>query len=83
MKSNNIRNLTLYGGLVWLVLIISSLSTVAAHPPTSITLEYDIDGQELSVSISHTVMDETTHFIKSVTVEKNGVELFKKEYFLS
>jgi len=57
------------------------LSTpVLAHPPSKMALEYDDDTQMLSVSITHSVPDPTSHYVKKVEITKNGEPLLTREY---
>jgi len=45
----------------------------AAHPPADISLKYDDDAQELSVTITHPVSGEQDHYIRNVQVKENNV----------
>ncbi|MBN2686660.1 MAG: hypothetical protein JXR85_00645 [Deltaproteobacteria bacterium] len=50
--------------------------SVQAHPPGTVTLQYDPDAKVLTVTITHSVADGTKHYIESVTIARNG-ELVK------
>ncbi len=46
---------------------------VTAHSPTDMTVFYNIETRQVRLSITHTVNDATTHYIKTVTIKKNGM----------
>lgn len=46
--------------------------TAAAHSPSKVDLMYDKATKILSVTITHTVSDPTSHYIKTVTVMSNN-----------
>ena len=45
---------------------------VLAHPPTNMTLIYELSSHTLSVTVFHSVGDQNTHYIEYVTINKNG-----------
>ncbi|HEU19347.1 MAG TPA: hypothetical protein ENO00_08250 [Deltaproteobacteria bacterium] len=47
-----------------------------AHPPGTVILQYSPDAETLTVTITHSVSDQTKHFVKSVKITQNG-ELIK------
>jgi hypothetical protein len=47
--------------------------TVPANAPSSMTIAYNLETQDLRVTITHPVNDQTTHYIYEVKIEKNGV----------
>jgi len=51
-----------------------------AHGPKDVTLTYDSDSQTLSVSISHSVSNPQKHYVKKVTITKNGEPVATHEY---
>ncbi|MFX0045709.1 MAG: hypothetical protein ACFE8Z_07665 [Candidatus Hermodarchaeota archaeon] len=53
---------------------------VAAHAPSNMTLLYDWNSQELTVTISHSVADPNTHYIENITVFKNDVKFTSSLY---
>ncbi|MHA1864200.1 MAG: hypothetical protein ACTSWA_10570 [Candidatus Thorarchaeota archaeon] len=69
-------------GLFVTILLAGQLVTVDAHTPAQITLEYDFDLQELTVTVSHSVSDTNTHYIYEIIVEKNSA-LFTTESYTS
>lgn len=48
------------------------MTPVSAHPPTDITLIYELSSHTLSVTVFHSVGDPNTHYIEYVTITKNG-----------
>ena len=58
------------------ILCISSLAF--AHPPSKIEAEYISGKEELNINIMHPVYDSKTHFIKKVTISKNGKEIISE-----
>ena len=59
--------------LLFFVALISMPYTVYANAPSSMTVSYNLETQDLLVTITHPVNDLTTHYIKEVKIEKNGV----------
>ena len=45
---------------------------VSAHPPTDMTLIYELSSHTLSITVFHSVGDPNTHYIEYVTINKNG-----------
>jgi desulfoferrodoxin (superoxide reductase-like protein) len=67
--------------LVLLVIIgFSIISPVQAHPPANITLAYSMDTKILSVSISHSVSDTSTHYINKIEVKRGSEILVSQSY---
>ena len=52
---------------------------VAAHPPSDMTLSYDIYTNTLTVTVTHSPHNQY-HYVESITVFKNGVEYLSEEY---
>ena len=69
-------------GVFVTVLLAGQLVAVDAHTPAQISLEYDFDLQELTVTVSHSVSDTNTHYIYEIVVEKNSA-LFTTESYTS
>lgn len=69
-------------GLFVTVLLAGQSVIVDAHTPAQITLEYDFDLQELTVTVSHSVSDTNSHYIYEIVVEKNSA-LFTTESYTS
>ncbi|MDD1679761.1 MAG: hypothetical protein LUO93_11340 [Methanomicrobiales archaeon] len=79
------RSQTWNGRFLFLVLgaILSILfvcQPVFAHPPSALSFSYNQTDQELTVTITHGVRDKSTHYIREVTIRKNGVPLFNQTY---
>jgi hypothetical protein len=47
-------------------------STVHAHPPSTMTVAYNLETQDLYVNLTHQVSDPATHYISLVEIKKNG-----------
>jgi hypothetical protein len=46
---------------------------VVAHSPSYMKLEYNLNTQNLKVTIIHDVYDRDSHYINKVEIEKNSV----------
>jgi desulfoferrodoxin (superoxide reductase-like protein) len=51
-----------------------------AHSPNGVVLQYDSDSRTLRVGISHTVSNPQKHYVKKVTITKNGGFVATHEY---
>lgn len=51
-----------------------------AHSPGDVILNYDSDSHTLSVTISHSVSNPQSHYVKEVAITKNGNALKTYEY---
>jgi len=60
--------------------VLFSAGTVEAHAPSDVTIDYDIEEEELTVDITHSVGDPQTHYIENVVVEVDGTEEIDEEY---
>jgi len=58
---------------LFLIASIAITYTVCANAPSGMTVSYNLETQDLRVTITHPVNDQTTHYIKEVKIEKNGV----------
>jgi hypothetical protein len=74
----NRRRLTILS--LFLTLVFIQAAPVSAHNPTSINLIYDFAGQDLFVEVFHSVSDTTSHRIAQVIIEKNSVEIIRRDY---
>ena len=63
----------LLGALSLFAFFALAMTPVSAHPPTSMTLVYELSSHTLSVTVFHSVGDPNTHYIEYVTINKNGV----------
>ena len=66
------KKVLMFGLIIFVILSIN----VTAHSPSSMSINYDVESEELVVSINHVVSDPTTHYIYNITVEKNN-EFYK------
>ncbi|MGA1821284.1 MAG: Ig-like domain-containing protein [Thermoplasmatota archaeon] len=73
--------------MVFLVLFTAVIVSIAviphranAHAPGSVTLSYNYSQQNLSVTISHSVSSPTSHYVKTVTIYKNSVQVNSYSY---
>lgn len=60
-----------FGALIVLG-VITAVPQASAHPPSSVTLAYNSENGNLTVSITHTVADPSTHYVRQVTIAVNG-----------
>ena len=51
-----------------------------AHPPQDMVLDYDIDTQILSVSITHISPAPNSHYVNRIDVERNDEVIISEEY---
>ena len=59
--------------LVFCIIFLSIAGiNVRAHRPVSMVMNYDSNANTLDVSITHTVSDNTTHYIFSIIISVNG-----------
>ncbi|MBS3812422.1 CHRD domain-containing protein [Candidatus Bipolaricaulota bacterium] len=62
-------------------LLLAFLSTsVLAHPPSSLGVEYNGEDRLLSVEIQHRVGNTSRHYIERVTVSVNGERVLEESY---
>lgn len=66
-------------GLAPVLLLLMLSVPVLAHSPSQVLLSYDNPNQTLNVTISHS-SSNPGHFIREVTVQKNGADVLRKEY---
>jgi len=82
MRGSTIQpRLQLLSVIISLFLIVSlGASTVTAHPPSSIELNYDRAEGVLEVTISHPVGNTSSHYVERVVVNRNGETVLEKDY---
>jgi thymidine kinase len=68
--------------LLFSMLIISTIfaSTASANPPKTVSAEYDLAAQKLTVKIDHSSFSPSMHYIKTVEVTKNGKVVLAQAY---
>jgi len=59
--------------ILFLMASIAIPYTVCANAPSGMTVSFNLETQDLRVTITHPVNDQTTHYIYEVKIEKNGV----------
>jgi len=69
----------------WVAAIISVVSIAYiqpanAHPPKKVTLSFDSAQQTLSVTITHKTSFTSKHYVKSITITRNGAAVSTEEY---
>jgi hypothetical protein len=62
------------------MLVVGYSIGVFAHPPSDMALDYDFENQILDVTITHVTLDENSHYIYKVEIEKNDVTMITEEY---
>lgn len=60
--------------------VLFSAAPVEAHPPSSVSIEYDMEEELLTVDVTHSVGDPQTHFIYNVVVEVDGDVVIDENY---
>jgi hypothetical protein len=65
---------------LFFILCIFNLQQAYANPPQNVQVEYDAPSHSLKVTITHNTPMPDFHYIKRVTIKKNGVELSVNEY---
>jgi hypothetical protein len=56
------------------------IAPVAATPPSAVILSYNEQSSELTVTITHPVVDPTTHYIREVAITVNGKTITNASY---
>ena len=66
---------------IFLALVFSSIPIYAlAHSPTAIVGYYDFNTQDLHVTVTHNVLNPSTHFIQEIEVLRNGIHVANRTY---
>lgn len=66
--------------LLGLVFFFSYPMVIMAHPPKSLTAEYDIASQKLTIRIDHGSFSPSMHYINKVEVKKNAQTVINLTY---
>jgi hypothetical protein len=74
------RRITLIICAFLAITILVQGTPVSAHTPGSPNLSYDFPSQVLTIAVSHNVADVNTHYIVTVIIEKNSVEVLRRDY---
>lgn len=64
---------------LFLLTVFVPLESVA-HAPSSVTLSYNYGNQNLSVTISHSVSNPSSHYVQTVTIYKNSIQVASQSY---
>jgi glucose/arabinose dehydrogenase len=68
------------GIMIVLSLFIFLLIPTQAHSPSDTSLSFDQNNHTLSVTITHTVSDPSSHYVARVDVIKNDLTILSKDY---
>jgi glucose/arabinose dehydrogenase len=68
------------GKMFLLYLFLLMAFPAQAHAPADVSLNYDSASQILNATITHTVTDPASHYVKRVDVTKNDIALFREDY---
>lgn len=79
-KGNSSKRFAALASVIVLLTMAISPVLVAAHTPASMTLDYDFGTQILTVTISHSVTDPSSHYIENITVYNNDVKVASRLY---
>jgi hypothetical protein len=75
-KTNKQKKTSAWKYLTIILILITTMSTTtftsSAHSPSIVTSSYNLQTQNLQVTITHQVADPTTHYIAKVEIKKNG-----------
>ena len=76
------KNIYYFLSIFFIVFLTIAGVNVRAHPPDDMSLEYNSGTNELEVSITHGVSDNTSHYVVSVVVRVNG-SIDQTEFYTS
>jgi len=74
------RSILLGFSIFLMISICATILTVKAHTPSGMSLSYNSNTEVLSVTITHSVADNNTHYIESVVVKVNGSTVISDAY---
>ena len=74
--------LTIYRWIpCWMLIGLLAMTAGAlAHPPSEITLNYDAQKKNLHIEMRHVTKNPRKHFIRKLSVSKNGTEIDSRSY---
>jgi hypothetical protein len=75
----NLNKIIILGVFVIMITALYPLEGIA-HPPQDMQLDYDLENQILSVTITHNSLDSNSHYIYKIEIEKNNVQYLVEEY---
>lgn len=72
-------------GLVYVLAVVSllvlfSAGIVEAHSPSDVSIDYDLENEELTVEITHSVTDTKSHYIENIVVQVDGETVIDENY---
>jgi hypothetical protein len=67
-------------GVLFTLLFVSQTMVAEAHTPGPMTLEYDMETDILTVTVTHSTSDVNSHYIYEIVVEKNSVQVDIETY---
>ncbi|HOS97012.1 MAG TPA: hypothetical protein PLR71_02490 [Deltaproteobacteria bacterium] len=70
--------------LLFMIVALAAFSwfptTASAHPPAEVRLSYDAASQTLTVTITHSTIIPSWHYVKQVEIVKNGAPVSSNKY---
>ena len=72
MRSIPRRKLYRYIAIFFITFLTIASVNVKAHAPIDMVMDYNSGTNTLTVSITHSVTDNTTHYVDSVVISVNG-----------
>lgn len=80
-KNLSHHSLKKFGTIFVFLLIFLFVNSLAfAHVPEDLSLEYEKDSQSLTVDITHSVPDPSSHYVKILEIRRNGNLIKTEEY---
>lgn len=76
----SMKKLLATGLLISALLLVGLADLGAAHAPSSMSLDYNFNQQILSVTLTHTSPTTTNHYVETVVVYRNDVEVLEETY---
>jgi|GEM_PF-2002345 len=67
-------------GCLVLCVILATTQGALAHNPSAITVDFDAGTRQLSVTITHTVPDPATHYVKEVKIRQGSTTFSESKY---
>lgn len=65
---------------VMIIVFLAMAGHAMAHSPSQITLSYDADKKNLHVEMQHVTKNPRKHFIRKLSIAKNGKEIDSRAY---
>lgn len=66
--------------ILMLVTTVALPFQISAHPPQNMVLSYDIETDELTVTIEHNSPAPTVHYVNQIEIERNDQTVLTEEY---